>query len=171
MAEPTETTTEENKETTTPAATHTRASKVATYFGTSGALSWGLTALAIVLHAPLSLPGLLLIGGGVAMAATDGGRAFARKLGDQLVDLGNDFMSHLSEDVSRLGKWWHRVTAPKPKAAAPVTQAPAADAPSPTFKPAASAPDFNATAKPGVTNDVAPPAIEPGKGQGPKPTL
>ena len=165
MAEPT---TEQTNETATEK-THVRASKVATYFGTSGALSWGLTALAIVLHAPLSLPGLILIGGGIAMAATDGGRDFARKLGDQLVDLGNDFMSHLSEDVGRLGKWWHRVTAPKPKAA-PAVKAPAAAETGPTLKPAASAPDFNATAKPGVTDDVKPKAVEPAP-QGPKPTL
>lgn len=150
---------------------HVRASKVATYFGTSGALSWGLTALAIVLHAPLSLPGLLLLGGGAAIAFTDGGRNFARKLGDQLVDLGNDFMSHLSEDVGRLGKWWHRVTAPKPKkaAAAPATvQAPEA-APAPTFKPVENANTFNNAAKPGVTDDVAPPA-KPAP-EAPKPKL
>jgi hypothetical protein len=146
--------------------THVRASKVATYFGTSGALSWGLTAIAIVLHAPLSLPGLLLIGGGIAIAATDKGRNFGRKVSDQLIDLGNDFMSHLSEDVGRLGKWWHRVTAPKQKAAV-IAQAPAAEAPS-TFKPAANAPGFNNAAKPEVVNDVAPPVIQPGNGPKPK---
>ncbi len=147
--------------------THVRASKVATYFGTSGALSWGLTAIAIVLHAPLSLPGLILIGGGIAVAATDGGRNFARKLGDQLVDLGNDFMSHLSEDVGRLGKWWHRVTAPKPKAQPAAPQAPAAETPS-NFKPAVSAPDFNTVAKPGVSDDVKPKALTPAP-EAPKP--
>lgn len=161
MAEPT--TTEQPTEHQQP---HARASKVATYFATSGVISWGLTALATVLYAPLSLPGILFIGAGIAMAATDGGRNFARKLGDQLVDLGNDFMSHLSEDVGRLGKWWHRVTAPKAKA--PVVSSTAPEAPS-TFKPAASAPDFNNAVKPAVTNDVAPPVIQPG--QGPKPVL
>jgi hypothetical protein len=145
---------------TQPEHTHVRASKVATYFGTSGALSWGLTAIAIVLHAPLSLPGLILIGGGIGMAATEGGRNFARKLGDQLVDLGNDFMSHLSEDVGRLGKWWHRVTAPKPNAQQPVAQAPAAPEAS-AFKPAASAPDFNNVAKPGITDDAKPKVLAP----------
>jgi hypothetical protein len=140
---------------------HVRGSEVATYFATGGVLSWGLTALAIVLHAPLSLPGLLIIGGGIAMAATDGGRNFARKLGDQLVDLGNDFMSHLTEDVNRLGKWWHRVTAPKAKA--PVVAKAAPEAPS-TFKPAASAPDFNSKAKSDIKNDSAPPVIQPGQG-------
>ncbi|MEZ0226751.1 MAG: hypothetical protein ACAH83_19495 [Alphaproteobacteria bacterium] len=146
---------------------HTRASKVATYFATTGVASWGLTALATVLFAPFSPPGLLFIGVGIAIAATDKGRNFARKVGDQLVDLGNDFMSHLSEDVGRLGKWWHRVTAPK--AAAPVVAKGAPEAPS-TFKPAASAPDFNNAVKPAVTNDdVKPPVIQPG--QGPKPVL
>jgi hypothetical protein len=146
--------------------THVRGSKAATYFGTSGALSWGLTCLAIVLHAPFSLPGLILIGGGIAMAATDKGRNFARELGNQLVDLGNDFMSHLSEDVGRIGKWWHRVTAPKAKAEAPAKVAPAAPS---TFKPAASAPGFNNSAKPVVANDDVKPAIEPKKDAGPKP--
>ncbi|TAL35290.1 MAG: hypothetical protein EPN97_07455 [Alphaproteobacteria bacterium] len=161
MAEPT---TEHSTEQQQP---HARASKVASYFATSGVISWGLTVLATVLYAPLSLPGILFIGAGIAMAATEGGRNFARKLGDQLVDLGNDFMSHLSEDVGRLGKWWHRVTAPKPKA--PVVAKGAPEAPS-TFKPAASAPDFNNAVKPAVTNDdVKPPVIQPG--QGPKPVL
>lgn len=159
MAEPTtEPTTEQP---------HTRASKVATYFATTGVISWGLTAVATVLLAPISLPGLLFIGAGIAMAATDKGRNFARKVGDQLVDLGNDFMSHLSEDVGRLGKWWHRVTSQKPKE--PVVTKAAPEAPS-TFKPAASAPDFNNAVKPAVANDdVKPPVIQPG--QGPKPVL
>lgn len=145
---------------------HVRASKVATYFATSGVFSWGLTALATVLYAPISLPGILFIGAGIAMAATDKGRNFARKLGDQLVDLGNDFMSHLSEDVGRVGKWWHRVTASNAKP--PVVEKAAPEAPS-NFKPAASAPDFNNSVKPAVTNDAVPPVIQPG--QGPKPKL
>jgi hypothetical protein len=147
---------------------HVRASKVATYFGTSGVFSFGLTVLATVLYAPLSLPGLVFIGGGIALGCTEKGRGFLKKLGDQLVDLGDDLMSHVTEDVGRLGKWWHRVTAPKAKTSASVT-APAAEAAS-TFKGASNTKDFNSAVKP-ETPAISPVEPAPKPAPGPKPTL
>ena len=155
-------------EETTERNTHVRASKVATYFGASGALSFGLTVLATVLHAPLSLAGLIFIGGGIALGCTEGGRNFLKKASDQLVDLGDDFMSHLGEDVGRLGKWWRRVTTPSPKAAAAPAAVPEAP---PAFKAAANTQEFNHTAKPAeVKADIAADPT-PKTGNGPKPIL
>lgn len=135
---------------------HVRGSKFTTYFATSGALSFALSAVGIALTAPFSVPGLIIIGGGIALAATEKGRGFLKKVGDQAADLCDDLMSHLSEDVGRLGNWWRRKTASASEKSAPAKGAP--EAPS-TFKGVSNTRDFNNAVTPAV--EAAPEAKQP----------
>jgi hypothetical protein len=145
---------------------YVRGSKVATYFGISGFASFTLGVVSVLLTNPISLPGAVIVGGIVALAATEKGRNLSGRFFNQLADLIDDTISHVEEDLGRAKNWFaRRAEAKKEKAATPaVTNAP--EAPS-AFKPAANANEFNNAAKPAVEAKVeAPkPALKPASPQ------
>jgi hypothetical protein len=152
--------------------TQPRASKAAAYFGMVGVVFTGLTALGIVLAAPLTLPGLALIGAGVAMAATDRGRGIAKKIGHQVAELAGDCVTHMSQDLGRFSNWWRRVTAPQPAqppVLPPVLPPVAKPETGTTLTTGASLPGFNQAAKPAAETPAATPAAAPQPPAPPKP--
>lgn len=129
---------------------HQRAEKTTTYLAGAGTLSTGLWALGMTLSFPIvSVVG---IAGLAYYATTEKGRNNFQKLGDQLVNLGQDLVSHISEDFGRVKNWWNarkeRKAAEKKESIERATS---------TFKNASVEPGFNNAAKPEV---VAAPAIE-----------
>lgn len=139
---------------------YVRGGKVATYFGLGGLATFTLSIASVLLTAPLSLPGLVVIGGIVALSATEKGRAFSGKFFNGVADLIDDGISHVSEDLNRVSKWWNARKAAK-AAKAEATPAPAAPEAASTFKPAANANDFNNAAKPAVEATVEAPKAAP----------
>ena len=113
---------------------YVRGGKVQTYFGLGGLASFTLGIASVLLTAPISIPGLVIIGGIVALSATEKGRTISGKFFNGVADLIDDGISHVSEDLGRLGTWWNarkEVKAAKPEAA-PVA-APAAVEPASTL--------------------------------------
>ncbi|MEZ0259922.1 MAG: hypothetical protein ACAH80_02875 [Alphaproteobacteria bacterium] len=141
---------------------YVRGGKVATYFGLGGLATFTLSIASVLLTAPISIPGVLIVGGIVAMSATEKGRTFSGKLFNGIADLIDDGISHVSEDLGRVSKWWNSrkaVKAAKPEAT-PVA-VPAAPEAASTFKPAANANEFNNAAKPAVEATVEAPKAQP----------
>lgn len=138
---------------------YVRGSKVATYFGISGFASFTLGIASVLLTNPISLPGAVIIGGIVALAATEKGRALSGRFFNQLADLVDDTISHVEEDLGRVKRWFaKRAEAKKEAAPAAVAQAPEARS---AFKPAANANEFNNAAKPAVEAKVEAPKPAP----------
>jgi hypothetical protein len=139
---------------------YVRGGKVQTYFGLGGLASFTLGIASVLLTAPISIPGLVIIGGIVALSTTEKGRNLSGKFFNGVADLIDDGISHVSEDIGRLGKWWHNRK--EAKAAKPVaTPAPAAPEAASTFKPAANTNEFNKAATPAVEAAVEAPKAAP----------
>jgi len=140
---------------------HQRADKLTSYLASSGAISGMLWVVGVAVSMPLA--GLAIAGGAVALAVTDKGRSFLQKAGDQLLNLGNDTLSHLTEDYNRVQNWWQRRTEAKKAAKAAPVNVPAPTEQS-TFKGISSAPGFNQSAVPGAAQTSTPeekPAAKP----------
>ena len=123
---------------------HVRADKATTYLAAGGVFSTAMWGLGILVAAPVV--GAAIAVGAVALAMSEKGRGFFQKLGDQLLNLGNDTLSHASEDYSRVQNWWQRKTEAR-KAAKTVKAAPAPQETS-TFTGFTQAPGFNHVAVP-----------------------
>lgn len=141
---------------------YVRGSKTATYFALGGLASFTLSAASILLTAPISIPALVIVAGVVALSATEKGRNISGKFFNQVADLIDDGISHVSEDLNRVSNWWQARKAVKAakQEAAPVA-VPAAVEPASTFKPAVSANEFNNAAKPAVEATVEAPKAQP----------
>ncbi len=133
---------------------HQRAEKTTTYLAGAGTLSTALWALGMTLTFPIvSLVGAV---GVVYYATTEKGRNNVQKLGDQLVNLGQDLVSHISEDFSRAKNWWNaRKERKASEKKASVERATS------SFKDASVEPGFNNVAKPEVAPAAAVEAPKP----------
>lgn len=135
--------------------TYVRGSKTATYFALGGLASFTLGIASVLLTAPISIPGLVIVAGIVALSATEKGRTFSGKFFNQVADLIDDGISHVSEDLNRVSTWWNnRKAAKAAKPEATPVAVPAAPEAASTFKPAANANEFNNAAKPAVEATV-----------------
>lgn len=123
---------------------HIRAEKTTTYFAASGVVGTGLWVLGMAVASPLFA--VAVVAGSIALATTEKGRGFLNKLGDQLLNLGSDTLSHLSEDYNRGRSWWQRRSEAH-KAAKAAKPAPAPQETS-TFNGLTQAPGFNKAADP-----------------------
>ncbi|MDE1152738.1 MAG: hypothetical protein PW788_09400 [Micavibrio sp.] len=132
---------------------HQRADKLTSYLASSGAISGALWVLGVAVSFPLA--GIAIGAGAVALAVTDKGRNFLQKAGDQLLNLGNDTLSHLTEDYSRAQSWWQRRTEARKAAKAAPVNVPAPQEQS-AFKGISNAPAFNQTATPGAVQTTTP---------------
>ncbi|MDF3023935.1 MAG: hypothetical protein K0R10_1296 [Alphaproteobacteria bacterium] len=122
---------------------HQRAEKTTTYLAGAGTLSTGLWALGMTLTFPIvSIVG---IAGLAYYATTEKGRNNFQKLGDQLVNLGQDLVSHVSEDFGRVKNWWN---ARKERKA--LEKKESIERATSTFKNGTVEPGFNNAAKPEV---------------------
>jgi hypothetical protein len=123
-----------------------RNTKAATYLALSGALGFVSTALMM----PFSWPVIAVAVTVGALATNDKGRAFLKKAGDQLAQLGSDVVIHVTQDVNRLQGWWNRFKESRAqKQAETVVNAP--EKPS-AFKGGSSKNAFAQAAKPGAEN-------------------
>ncbi|HYD19681.1 MAG TPA: hypothetical protein VEF76_14510 [Patescibacteria group bacterium] len=134
---------------------HQRAEKATTYlagFGAFGVLSWGVV---LATTAPIIFVPAAIVAGvvGARYAKSENGRNNLNKFVNQLVNLGNDLVSHASDDLSRLKNWW---TARSERKAAEKKQS--IDSAVSTFKAGSSENAFNNSAKPEVV--VTAPASE-----------
>jgi len=144
---------------------HVRAEKATTYLAVGGVLSTAMWGLGVMLSAPVL--GIVIAGGAVALATTEKGRGFFQKLGDQLLNLGNDTLSHVSEDYSRVQNWWQRRTEAR-KAAKAAAPAPAPQEKS-TFNGFTQTPGFNHVAVPAAEAPKEEQKPAPAPVQAPKP--
>ncbi len=122
---------------------HQRAEKTTTYLAGAGTLSTALWALGMTLTFPIvSVVGAV---GLAYYATTEKGRNNFQKLGDQLLNFGQDLVSHVSEDFGRVKNWWNarkeRKANEKKESIERATS---------TFKNATVEPGFNNAAKPEV---------------------
>ncbi len=141
---------------------HVRAEKTTTYLAASGAVGGALWVVGVGLSFPLLGAGMVV--GAVVAATSEKGRNFLQKVGDQLINLGNDMLSHVTEDYNRVQNWWQRRSAAKTAAKLAKTQAPTGAS---TFKPGSAKPGFDAVAQPGIvaeTPKVSAPAPKPDLG-------
>ena len=128
---------------------HVRAEKTTTYLAASGALGGALWVVGVGLSFPLA--GAAMVVAAVVTATNEKGRNFLQKVGDQLLNLGNDTLSHVTEDYNRVQNWWQRRSATKTATKLAKTQAPAEQT---TFNPGSAKPGFDAVAQPGVVADA-----------------
>ncbi len=138
---------------------HIRAEKTTTYLAASGAVGGALWVVGVGLSFPILGIGMAV--GAVVLATNEKGRNFLQKVGDQLMNLGNDTLSHVTEDYNRAQNWWQRRTAAKAATKLAKTQAPTEQS---TFKSGSAKPGFEAVAQPGViaeTPKVLTPAAKP----------
>lgn len=133
---------------------HQRAEKTTTYLAGAGTLSTALWAVGMTLSFPVV--SVIGIAGLAYYATTEKGRNNFQKLGDQLVNLGQDLVSHISEDFSRVKNWWN--TRKERKA---LEKKESVERATSTFKNASVEPGFNNAAKPDAAPATAVEAPKP----------